>query len=229
MGGVGVVVPAAGSGQRMGGRKKAFLSLAGEPVLLHSLRPFLAHPGVEAIVVALPASDAGTPPDWLRELDPKVRWVAGGATRTASVRTALESLPPGLSVALVHDGARPLVTAEIIGRCIEVARSGVGAVAGWPVVDTLKEVDAGDRVVSTPDRSRLWRAQTPQAFPLAELRAAYREGEEDGVTTTDDAGLFARRGGEVRMVRGGAWNLKVTHPEDVALAEALLVDRERRR
>ncbi len=225
MEGIGVVVPAAGSGQRMGGRKKAFLRLAGEPVLLHTLRPFLAHPGVEVVVVALPASDADRPPTWLRELGAKVRCVAGGATRMASVRKALESLPPDLSVAVVHDGARPLITQEIIDRCVEVARSGIGAVAGWPVVDTLKEVDAEDRVLSTPDRSRFWRAQTPQAFPLTELLAAYREGEEAGVTATDDAGLFALRGGEVRMVRGGAWNLKVTHPEDVALAEALLADR----
>jgi 2-C-methyl-D-erythritol 4-phosphate cytidylyltransferase len=225
MGGIGVVLPAAGSGQRMGGRKKVFLRLAGEPVLLHTLRPFLAHPGVEVIVVALPASDADPPPSWLRELGPKVRCVAGGATRTASVRKALESLPRDLSVAVVHDAARPLVNSGIIDRCVEVARSGVGAVAGWPVVDTLKEVDAEGRILSTPDRSRFWRAQTPQAFPLAELLAAYREGEEAGVVATDDAGLYALGGGEVRMVRGGAWNLKVTHPEDVALAEALLATR----
>jgi 2-C-methyl-D-erythritol 4-phosphate cytidylyltransferase len=99
-------------------------------------------------------------------------------------------------------------------------------VAGWPVVDTLKEVETDGRVLSTPDRESLWRAQTPQAFPREALLEAYREAVEEGRAATDDAALFARSGGRVRMVEGAPWNLKVTHPEDVAVAELFLRARD---
>ncbi len=222
MGRIGVVVPAAGTGQRMGGRKKVFLELAGEPILRYTLRPFIGHPQVEAIRVALPAGEASDPPSWLQDLDPRVKVVAGGASRTESVYRALLALPDGLEVGVVHDGARPFVTHQILERCVEVARKGEGGVAGWPMVDTLKEVDASQQVVATPDRSRYWKAQTPQAFPLEQLLAAYRQSMERDFHPTDDSALFARFGGTVRMVEGGAWNLKVTHPADLVLAEALL-------
>lgn len=222
MGGIGVAVPAAGTGQRMGGRKKAFLELDGEPILLHTLGPLLQHPQVEAIQVALPPAEVAEPPSWLLGLDPRVTIVEGGATRAESVYQALLALPDHLEVAVVHDGARPFVTRDILDRCVEVARKGDGGVAGWPVVDTLKEVDASKRVLSTPDRSRFWRAQTPQAFPLKPLRSAYARGLDEGLHLTDDSAIFAHFGGGVQMVEGGAWNMKVTHPADLVLAEALL-------
>lgn len=219
---VGVAVPAAGSGRRMGGRKKAFLELAGTPLLVHSLRPFLRHPGVTAITVALPTAEARRPPTWLTELDPRVGVVEGGESRLESVQRAVEALGDGLEVICVHDGARPLVTREIIQRCVQVAMGGEGAVAGWPVTDTLQEVDEARRIVATPDRSRLWRAQTPQAFPADSLRDAYRSALAHGVDATDDAAVFTWAGGTVRMVEGDAWNLKVTFPHDMAVAELLL-------
>lgn len=228
-GSVGVVVPAAGSGRRMGGRKKAFLELLGEPVLLHALRPFLLHRDVRSVVVALQSDDLRSPPGWLTGLDPRVSLVEGGATRFESVRAGLDRLDRGLEVVLVHDAARPLVSSGIIARCIDTARSGRGAVAGWPSTDTLKEVDARLDVRSTPDRSRIWRAQTPQAFPFQALMAAYRSAREEGEPGTDDAVIFERAGGRVRMVEGSAWNLKITHDEDLAVAELLLRDRARRR
>lgn len=206
----------------MGGERKAFLKLWGEPVLLHTLRTFLSHPRVVSVVVALPPEDAGSPPSWLLNLDDRVRLVPGGTTRLDSVWAALTALEDGIQVVLVHDAARPLVTLEIIDRCVRVAEGGEGAVAGWPVVDTLKAVDASGRVLSTPDREDLWRAQTPQAFPCASLMEAYRRAVEEGVPATDDSALFARYGGRVRMVRGAPWNLKVTHPEDVTVAERFL-------
>lgn len=216
---VGVAVPAAGSGRRMGGVRKPFLELRGEPVLIHALRPFLADPRVVAVVVALGADDAQEPPAWLTGLDPRVRVVAGGETRAESVRNALAALPSDVDVVAVHDAARPLVTAELIGRCIDVAAGGEGAVAGCPAVDTMKEVDAGTRIVATPDRARLWHAHTPQVFPAAVLRHAYA-GALDGAT--DDASLVEAAGGTVRMVDGGPTNMKVTRPEDLLLAEAVL-------
>lgn len=221
---VGVAVPAAGAGRRLGGLRKSFLELAGRPVLQHALEPFLALDEVVAVAVALPADDLRDPPRWLRELDPRIRLVAGGSTRLRSVLAALEALDAAEApeVVLIHDAARPLVTDGIIRRCIDGARAGEGTVAGWPAVDTLKEVDEGGMVVATPDRGRLWRAQTPQAFPHRQLLAAYRGAAEADVQATDDAELFARAGGIVRMVEGSPWNLKVTHPGDIPVAEFLL-------
>jgi len=222
---VGVAIPAAGSGRRMGGNRKAFLELLGEPLLLHTLRPFLAHPRVFSIGIALAPEDLAGPPEWLGDLDPRIRLVAGGATRLHSVRSAITALHSDVDVVMVHDAARPLVTREIIDRCLRVAAGGEGAVAGWPSVDTLKEVDPSGRVLSTPERASIWRAQTPQAFPRGTLLAAYQKALDTGAEATDDATLFARAGERVRMVEGSAWNLKVTHPEDVRIAEMLLLDR----
>jgi 2-C-methyl-D-erythritol 4-phosphate cytidylyltransferase len=216
---VGVVIPAAGAGRRMGGRKKPFLALRGEPLLQHALRPFLTHPAVTSLRVALSPDDASDCPGWLRELDPRLALVAGGTSRAASVRAALEALPD-VDVVLVHDAARPLVTHAIIDRCIGAVGTGTGAVAGWPASDTLKEVDDDRRVLATPDRSRLWHAQTPQAFPAELLRRAYAAW--DGREVTDDGALVEMVGGTVLMVEGSAINLKVTRPEDLAIAEAFL-------
>lgn len=203
----------------MGGARKPFLELLGEPVLAYALRPFLAQDSVVAVVVALAPGDAASPPGWITDLDPRVSVVAGGATRTESVRNAIAALPSDVDVIAVHDAARPLVSAEAVAACVAVAAQGEGAVAGCPAVDTVKEVDGAGRIIATPDRSSLWQAHTPQVFPAALLREAYAA---EGGSTTDDAALVERVGGTVRMVEAGAWNLKVTHPEDVPVAEALL-------
>jgi 2-C-methyl-D-erythritol 4-phosphate cytidylyltransferase len=131
----------------------------------------------------------------------------------------LAALPDDVSVIAVHDAARPLVTEDLVRACIDLASTGVGAVAGCPAVDTIKDVDADACVVSTPDRSTLWHAHTPQVFPADVLRRAYRL---RGESATDDAALVERVGGRVRMVDGGPLNMKVTRPGDVELAEAIL-------
>lgn len=218
---VGAVIPAAGAGRRMGGEKKTFLQLGGEPVLLRAIAPFLTRNDVVAVVVALAPSDAADPPGWLVDRDERIGVVAGGDTRGASVRSGLDALPDEVALVAIHDGARPLLTDDVLARCIEEAASGVGAVAGWPAVDTMKEVDEGRRVVSTPDRARLWHAHTPQVFPRAMIVEAYGgRGEEE--SATDDAALVERAGGTVRMIRGDRWNLKLTRSEDLAVAAALL-------
>lgn len=221
---VGVAVPAAGAGRRMGGRRKPYLDLGGEPVLLHALRPFLRREDVRAVAVALPPDDADDPPGWLTGVDGRLRFVAGGESRAASVRAAIRALPPEVELVAIHDAARPLLADDVVARCIEVARSGRGAVAGWPAVDTIKEVDDEERIVRTPDRSTLWHAQTPQVFPRAWIVEAYRGAGDAGVGATDDAALLEARGREVRMVRGSRWNLKLTRPEDLTVARALLGD-----
>ncbi len=219
---VGVVIPAAGSGQRMGGLAKPFLELSGEPILLRALRPFLEHSGVREVVVPLPTAHAESPPAWLMESDDRIRVVAGGETRRDSVWAGLQALSDVLDIAVVHDGARPFVSPEVIGRCISLAGRGVGGVAGVPAVDTIKEVDGGLCVLATPDRSRLWHAQTPQAFPLDVIMDAYRRAFTEDFPATDDAALVERVGGRVVMVESSGDNLKITRPEDLEMAELML-------
>ncbi len=214
----------------MGGVRKPWLELAGEPTLRHSLRPFLADERVVRVTIALAAEDADDPPEWLRDLDERVVTVAGGSSRAASVARAVNALPDGLDVILVHDAARPLVDRDTIDRCMRAAASGVGAVAGLRVTDTLKEVERaadGPRIVGTPDRTRLWHAQTPQGFPADLLRRAV-EREDLFDTATDDASLVEAIGGTVIMVQGHPDNLKVTRPEDVPVAEFHLARRAER-
>ncbi len=203
----------------MGGRKKPFLELLGRPVLEYALRPFLADERVVAVAVAVAGDDALDPPGWLASLDGRIRVVAGGDTRGESVARALGALPDDVNVIAVHDAARPLVTAHTVAACIDVAAAGEGAVAGCPAVDTVKSVDPTGVVSGTPDRTTLWYAHTPQVFPAAALRAAYAAGD---FGATDDAALFERAALPVRMVDDGGFNPKVTRPDDVVVAEALL-------
>ena len=218
---VGVAVPAAGPGRRMGGSRKPFLELAGEPVLRHALRPFLSEPRVVAVVVALAPDDAAEPPAWITDLDGRIRVVAGGETRTDSVRNALLALPDDVDIIAVHDAARPLVTRAMISECIDIAAEGRGAVAGCPAIDTMKRVDEQGRVVDTPSRVAMWHAHTPQVFPADLLRRAY-EGAGSG---TDDSALVESVGGKVQMVDGGSTDIKLTRPEDIPIAEAILAAR----
>ena len=209
----------------MGGVKKPFLELAGVPVLERALRPFLDDARVVSIVVALPPDDGEGAPAWLTSLDPRIRVTAGGATRTESVRAGIAGLEADLDVIAVHDAARPFVTAEVVARCVDIASGGVGAVAGTPAVDTLKRVDARGYIVETPPREAMWHAQTPQVFPAAALRRAYADGAGEG---TDDAALVEALGLPVRMVDAGPGNFKVTRPDDLEVAEAVLSRAERR-
>lgn len=223
---LGILVPAAGSGERMGGVEKAFLELVGVPLLAWSVRTFLKHPATTSVVVALPPSHASAPPEWLVDLDPRVAVVPGGASRTASVAAALDALPADATIVAVHDGARPFVDPSVLDLLLERARSGEGAVPGYPAVDTLKRVDADGLVESTPDRSRHWQVQTPQVFPRTVLERAYRRALLEGWQATDDAHLVERDGGVVRVIRGRPDNLKVTWPGDLRIAEAILANRD---
>ncbi len=219
---VGLAVPAAGMGRRMGGLRKAWLELAGAPVLQHALRPFLARADLVAVRVALAPDDAADPPRWLTDLDRRVRVVPGGASRADSVARAVAALPDDLDVILVHDAARPLLPNAVVDRVVAAASAGTGAVAGLPAIDTLKRVSDAGRILSTPPRDGMWLAQTPQGFPAALLKRAIQALEEDPTLAkrvTDDASLVEAIGGEVVMVVGAPRNLKVTRPSDLPLAE----------
>jgi 2-C-methyl-D-erythritol 4-phosphate cytidylyltransferase len=219
---VGVLIPAGGRGERAGsGEPKQFRPIAGVPMLLRAIRPFAQHPRVRRIVVALPPDVADRPPTWLAELlGERLAVVAGGATRTASVRAALAALDVACRIVLVHDAARPFVSFEEIDGVIAAVTEGVGALVAVPVADTLKQASDTGRVVRTVPRDDLWRALTPQGFPRAMLEASYRAARDDQ-TATDDAGLVEAMGGSVVLVPGRVANFKVTTADDFVVAEAL--------
>jgi len=219
---VGVLLPAAGKGERAGdGAPKQFRRIAGVPMLLRAIRPFASHPRVREIVVALPEEHASAPPEWLAAvMGDRLRVVAGGATRAASVRRALEALDPACVLVLVHDAARPFVSAVEIDAVIAAAEQGTGALVAVPVSDTLKRSEDGRHVAATASRTGLYRALTPQGFPRGMLAEAYAAAGET-LDATDDAGLVEAVGGRVVLVPGRTTNIKVTTPDDFVLAEAL--------
>jgi 2-C-methyl-D-erythritol 4-phosphate cytidylyltransferase len=223
---VGVVVVAAGQGSRLGGSvPKQFREIAGVPLVLRALRPFLDHPEVAQVVLALPSDQVTAPPSWLAAmLGSKLTMVAGGAERRDSVAAGLVALRPECRFVLVHDGARPFVERTTIDAVLAKAREGWGAVPAVPLSDTLKETgpDADPiRVNRTLPRERLWRAQTPQGFPRAMLERAYAASAGDGLRVTDDAMLVERLGERVCVVPDSVRNFKVTTPEDLAFAELM--------
>lgn len=220
---VGVVIVAAGSGSRSGTAElKQFRWVAGKPMLLHAVHAFQRRPDVALVVCVLPRSHAGDPPPWLLQADlDRLLISVGGRERGDSVWNGLEDLPEEVSIAVVHDAARPLVTDATIDAVIAEARKGHGAVAALPVVDTLKEVGADGTIVRTVPRANLWRAQTPQAFPREMIEHAYVQARRDGVSATDDAALCERLGLPVVVVPGSERALKITTPSDFALAERL--------
>jgi 2-C-methyl-D-erythritol 4-phosphate cytidylyltransferase len=220
---VGVVIVAGGSGSRTGSTElKQFRWVSGKPALLHSVQAFMARPDVAVVVVVLPKAYAADPPPWLFQCDVDRLLVSvGGRERHESVVNGLEDLPEEVTVAVVHDAARPLVTDATIERVIAEARKGHGAVAALPVVDTLKEVDDDGRIVRTVDRARLWRAQTPQAFPREMLEQAHVAARREQIGATDDAALCERLGLPVVVVRGSERGMKITDESDFARADAL--------
>ena len=223
---VGVVVVAAGRGERLGAdQPKQYLLIGGVPMVVRALRPFASHPDVAHLVLVLPNEDAARPPGFLSNFSANSTFsiVPGGRHRGDSVRAGLSALASACTVVLVHDAARPFVDPEVIDAVIACARGGEGAVPAIPLSDTLKEAMAGDATLirRTRPRGRLWRAQTPQAFPRKVLERAHAQAERTGHRATDDAALVEAIGVPVRLVSDSSWNLKVTTAEDLALAELL--------
>ncbi|HJR64584.1 MAG TPA: 2-C-methyl-D-erythritol 4-phosphate cytidylyltransferase [Gemmatimonadaceae bacterium] len=222
---VGVVIVAAGAGLRAGGERselKQFRWVAGKPMLLHSVQQFQRRADVAMVVCVLPRAYAGDPPPWLFQCDlDRLLVSVGGRERGDSVVNGLEDLPPEVRIVLVHDAARPLIDAETIDRVVGAARTGTGAVAAIPSVDTLKEVDSHGRIVRTLERDRIWRAQTPQGFPREMIERAYADARRERISATDDAALCERLGFPVEVVHGSERAMKVTDESDFARLEAL--------
>jgi 2-C-methyl-D-erythritol 4-phosphate cytidylyltransferase len=205
---------AAGSGERLGaGRPKAFVDTAGRPMLAWSLDALHAA-GISQIVVALPAG---------HDAPEGCIGVAGGTTRSESVRAALAAAGEGDVV--VHDAARPLVTAEHFTAALAALADADCAIAAAPITDTVKEAGEDRLVTATLDRTRLWAIQTPQAFRRAALERALDVPDDVLAAATDDAWLVERTGGTVRVVESTPANFKVTTPHDLQLAAYLLADR----
>ena len=219
---VGVVVPAAGQGLRLGaGRPKALAELAGEALLVHAVRGLRAAPSVELVVVAAPAQELATMQALLAPYDVLV--VAGGATRQDSVGLALAALPARVELVLVHDAARCLTPVTVIEAVVAALRGGAQAVVPvLPVVDTIKRVDQYGVVLETVDRSALRISQTPQGFVRRLLERAHAAASAGH---TDDASLVEALGLPVATVAGSPESFKVTAPQDLVLAQALLAAR----
>jgi 2-C-methyl-D-erythritol 4-phosphate cytidylyltransferase len=226
-----LLIPAAGSGRRMGSqRNKLLLTLLGKPLLSWTLAAAEASQQISWIGIMGQPEDF---PDFqaiIRDLAPKkpIELIQGGATRQESVYNGLQALPPEADRVLIHDGARCLATPELFDRSAKVLLSCPGLIVAVPVKDTIKVVDEARIVRDTPDRSHLWAAQTPQGFEVKLLKKCHEAGREKGWEVTDDAALFEKCGLPVRIVEGEETNLKVTTPVDLALAEFILRQRRDR-
>jgi 2-C-methyl-D-erythritol 4-phosphate cytidylyltransferase len=224
-GGIAAILPAAGSGERFGAdRNKLFANLAGKPLWFHAASRLAACKQVDRIVMAISETDRDA---FTGEFAPLVEQlgielVAGGAARTDSVRAGLEAIADDSSIGLVaiHDAARPLVNAADLSAVFERAGKVGAAILATPVPGTIKrDFEQGERS-ETVDRRDLWIALTPQVFRVGLLKQAYEK--HNGRPATDDAQLVERIGHAVSLVRGSADNLKITYPEDLPVAEAIL-------
>ncbi len=220
------IIPAAGSGSRMGlDHPKQYHFLAGAPILVHTVRAFVTASCVDRIVVVVPADRVDSTRQLLVQYDLAggvVLVTAGGRRRQDSVRAGLDLLDNGVDIVLVHDGARPLVSVDLIERCCQAATEHGAAIAAVPVKDTLKKGGADNQILHTVDRQGLWQAQTPQAARLSLLQNGYEQiGERD---VTDEASLLELAGIQVSLVEGSETNIKITRPEDLIIAEKIMLN-----
>lgn len=221
------VIVAAGEGRRFGGPKQ-FVPIAGLPMVGWSIKTFASLPETSDLIVATESEWVARMHELIAELAPQIASavVLGGATRQESVRNGLQAVPERCDGVFVHDGARPLVCGDDVRAAMRVVSKGCASLLAAPVVDTVKRVDpASQEVRETLDRHGLWAAQTPQFATAADMARAHERARRDGVEATDDAALLERAGVAVRVIEASSENFKVTHPHDVARAEALLLAR----
>lgn len=225
------IILAAGQGKRMvADTNKQYLLLAGQPVLAHTLAVFENCAAIDRCIVVAKAEECEYCRREIVEAGgfcKVIAVVAGGAERQDSVYQGLLALPEDCRFVAVHDGARPLITAEVITRALTEVTEDCGAVVGVPVKDTIKRADEAGIVIETPPRATLWSVQTPQIFERRQLSEAYRQALADGFYGTDDASLVERQGAMVKMVLGSYENIKLTTPEDMLLAENILHGRQK--
>jgi 2-C-methyl-D-erythritol 4-phosphate cytidylyltransferase len=226
---VTAIIVAAGEGRRIGGPvSKSFLPIAGRPLVLRTLDRFFSTQSIEKVILVVADKELG-PSQRLIASDPNLShrsWVlqAGGASRQESVRRGLDRLDPDCEIVAIHDGARPFVSSSLIDRCIEEAYRVGAVVIGVPVRDTIKVVSEEHWVQATPARNTLWEIQTPQVFRKEIIVQAHDWGGRQAMEATDDSTLVEQIGKPVFLLEGERTNIKITVPEDLLLAEALLRD-----
>ncbi|MFH7024391.1 MAG: 2-C-methyl-D-erythritol 4-phosphate cytidylyltransferase [Heteroscytonema crispum UTEX LB 1556] len=225
-----LLIPAAGTGRRMGSdRNKLLLKVRERAIIAWTLLAAEASSKISWIGII------SQPTDWqdfkeilaLLNLTKPVELIPGGETRQASVYNGLQALPAAADQVLIHDGARCLATPDLLDACANAIRHCSALIAAVPVKDTIKIVGEDGIIQSTPDRRQLWAAQTPQGFDVQLLKQCHEQGISQGWEVTDDAALFEMCGYKVQIVQGEETNLKVTTPQDLAIAEFILKNRQR--
>lgn len=220
------IIVAAGKGTRMGtGINKQYLALKNKPILAHTIEMFQKSSSIHEIILIIDKDDELNCRTSIVEkyaFDKVSMYVAGGKERQNSVFNGLMKVKDECDIVVVHDGARPLVTSAIIEKCVEGAKTYHAVSAGVPIKDTIKILDADGFVQTTPNRKDVWITQTPQAFKRDILMKAHLYAIEHGILGTDDAMLVEAIGQKVKMIQAGYENIKITTPEDLISAEAII-------
>jgi 2-C-methyl-D-erythritol 4-phosphate cytidylyltransferase len=223
------IIPAAGQGLRMGGSTpKPYLMLGDKPILAHTLQAFEDCPDItEIYVVAQENQLAHCRQNIIDRYQFRkvTQVIAGGEQRQDSVYNGLQALAADTEIVVVHDGARPLIHPQLISRCIQETRRCGAVIVARPLTDTIKQVSSAGLIDRTIPRNALWAAQTPQVFTCPLLKRAFVEAYQQGFRGTDEASLVERLGHKIKVIEGSAYNVKITTPEDMVIAEAILTRR----
>jgi 2-C-methyl-D-erythritol 4-phosphate cytidylyltransferase/2-C-methyl-D-erythritol 2,4-cyclodiphosphate synthase len=223
---IAAIIPAAGSGTRMGlDIPKQFHLLSGAPILVHTVRRFIETDCIKLVVIVVPASSVESTKELFKGRDfshGDLQVIAGGRRRQDSVKAGLDFLPADVDIVLVHDGARPLVSTDIIKQCADAAVEHGAAIVAVPVKDTIKKGNAARQIIQTVDRKDLWQAQTPQAARLDLLLDAYMAAK--GRDVTDEASLLELANIPVHLIEGSETNIKITRPDDLTIAEKIMAN-----
>jgi len=220
------LIVAGGSGARMqSDRRKQYLELQGVPVIVHTLRVFDTSVLIDRIVLVVPKDDQDfcrdellAAPGLLKPVD----LVAGGRTRQGSVHNGLQAIAAAEDdLVVIHDAVRPFVRQSELAACIETAENFGASILALKAFDTLKHADTDGQISGTIDRESIWLAQTPQVFRYGAIQAAHARAKEEGIVVTDDAALMEMAGQAVHIVPGSRWNIKITTPEDLTLADSI--------
>ena len=225
---ISVIIPAAGLGTRMGGIKKPYMELAGKPILAHTLCAFQRCSLVDSIIIVTAKGDESRcAQDVVTAygIDKPLSVVTGGITRQESVYNALIELSSNTDIVVIHDAVRPLLTEDMIIQSINGAKHYGSAIVAVPVKDTIKESDDDRFVAKTLDRRKLWAIQTPQTFKYDLILKAHLYARENNIQATDDAFLVEQMGQKVKLIMGSYENIKITTPDDFAVAKAILESR----
>ena len=226
------IIPAAGRGKRMvSSTSKQFLKLGDRPVLAHTLQAFEDAKTVDAIIIVGTSKDLELCQKIVEKygINKVIAYIIGGRRRQDSVYNGLKALPPETEYVIVHDGARPLVTPELIDRTVRAAKNKPAGTVGLPAKNTIKRVTKDDVVEYTLDRPRIFAIQTPQVFQTHTLVIAHRIARDENIWGTDDAMLVEKTGRPVYVIRGSEENIKITTPIDLTIAEAILAARAKKR